>query len=104
MRHGWGDLAVRRDDSKLIITKIRREEREEEREVRNGRHWPQRPAGWPRLLIYRPKDPKMVHVRPPAILPSLLACDLANLANEANRVAPLETDYVSYIGFFSEYF
>eukprot|EP00281_Chroomonas_sp_CCMP1168_P031803 CAMPEP_0206241932 /NCGR_PEP_ID=MMETSP0047_2-20121206/16779_1 /ASSEMBLY_ACC=CAM_ASM_000192 /TAXON_ID=195065 /ORGANISM="Chroomonas mesostigmatica_cf, Strain CCMP1168" /LENGTH=229 /DNA_ID=CAMNT_0053666901 /DNA_START=171 /DNA_END=857 /DNA_ORIENTATION=+ len=36
----------------------------------------------------------MVHNRPPAILPSLLACDLANLAGEANRVAPTEKDYV----------
>jgi hypothetical protein len=36
----------------------------------------------------------MVHSRPPAILPSLLACDLAKLADEANRVCPNETDYV----------
>jgi hypothetical protein len=33
--------------------------------------------------------------RKPAILPSLLACDLATLANEANRVCPEKTDYVS---------
>lgn len=37
----------------------------------------------------------MVHDRPPAILPSLLACDLSNLASEANRVAPTEKEYVS---------
>ena len=36
----------------------------------------------------------MVHERPPAILPSLLACDLATLASEANRVCPEKTDYV----------
>ena len=36
----------------------------------------------------------MVHKRKPAILPSLLACDLATLANEANRVCPEKTDYV----------
>lgn len=36
----------------------------------------------------------MVHKRPPAILPSLLACDLAKLASEANRVCPEKTDYV----------
>ena len=36
----------------------------------------------------------MVHDCKPAILPSLLACDLAKLAEEANRVCPNETDYV----------
>jgi hypothetical protein len=34
------------------------------------------------------------HARAPAILPSLLACDLAKLADEANRVAPSASDYV----------
>ncbi|EKX45722.1 hypothetical protein GUITHDRAFT_71207 [Guillardia theta CCMP2712] len=34
------------------------------------------------------------HTRSPAILPSLLACDLAKLADEANRVAPTSEDYV----------
>ena len=38
-----------------------------------------------------------MHERPPAILPSLLACDLANLAAEANRVAPTKADHVSTI-------
>ena len=42
----------------------------------------------------RKKTCRMVHSRPPAILPSLLACDLAKLADEANRVCPNETDYV----------
>ena len=36
----------------------------------------------------------MVHKREPAILPSLLAADLAMLARDANRVAPEKTDYV----------
>jgi len=36
----------------------------------------------------------MPHKRKPAILPSLLACDLATLAKEANRVCPEKTDYV----------
>mmetsp|Transcript_25043 Transcript_25043/g.50870 ORF Transcript_25043/g.50870 Transcript_25043/m.50870 type:complete len:233 (+) Transcript_25043:26-724(+) len=36
----------------------------------------------------------MVHGRAPAILPSLLACDLANLAAESNRVCPSKDDYV----------
>jgi hypothetical protein len=36
----------------------------------------------------------MVHSCKPAILPSLLACDLAKLADEANRVCPNQTDYV----------
>jgi len=36
----------------------------------------------------------MVHNCKAAILPSLLACDLAKLADEANRVCPAETDYV----------
>ncbi|KAJ1472898.1 ribulose-phosphate 3-epimerase [Baffinella frigidus] len=34
------------------------------------------------------------HSRPAAILPSLLACDLAKLADEANRVAPTAADFV----------
>eukprot|EP00960_Hanusia_phi_P018247 537578-Hanusia_phi.AAC.1 len=34
------------------------------------------------------------HSRSPAILPSLLACDLAKLADEANRVSPTSDDYV----------
>mmetsp|Transcript_18166 Transcript_18166/g.43788 ORF Transcript_18166/g.43788 Transcript_18166/m.43788 type:complete len:233 (+) Transcript_18166:19-717(+) len=36
----------------------------------------------------------MVHSAAPVILPSLLACDLANLASEANRVCPTKDDYV----------
>eukprot|EP00293_Proteomonas_sulcata_P006970 CAMPEP_0184317634 /NCGR_PEP_ID=MMETSP1049-20130417/97751_1 /TAXON_ID=77928 /ORGANISM="Proteomonas sulcata, Strain CCMP704" /LENGTH=224 /DNA_ID=CAMNT_0026637087 /DNA_START=163 /DNA_END=837 /DNA_ORIENTATION=+ len=36
----------------------------------------------------------MVHSREPVILPSLLACDLSKLADEANRVCPEKTDYV----------
>jgi len=36
----------------------------------------------------------MVHGQVPVILPSLLACDLANLASEANRVCPSKDDYV----------
>jgi hypothetical protein len=36
----------------------------------------------------------MVHKREPAILPSLLAADLAMLARDANLVAPEKTDYV----------
>ena len=41
------------------------------------------------------KHASAVPRRKPAILPSLLACDLATLANEANRVCPEKTDYVS---------
>jgi len=35
------------------------------------------------------------HSKAAAILPSLLACDLAKLADEANRVAPTAADFVS---------